>query len=233
MTVLIFDTREELEAAGAEFVERTLADCAGPATFGLAGGSTPKATYQLLREADLDWSPITAWLSDERWVPGHHEESNTRMAREALLDHVSCGLVAPDPVGDPHEEAARYEAALAEIWVERDGVVAPDLVLLGIGDDGHTASLFPDTDALHVRDRNYVANRVVSKNTWRLTATMPLLWSARKLAFLVAGEGKAAVLERILEGDAPYPAQQVAAGAADVTWFVDAAAASRLRKTPR
>jgi 6-phosphogluconolactonase len=108
----------------------------------------------------------------------------------------------------------------------------PGLVLLGMGDDGHTASLFPGTTALEERERTYVANWVESKEAWRLTATFPLLWSARRIFFVVTGETKGDMLRRILEGGEPFPAQRVAAGAEDATWFLDAAAASRLTASP-
>ena len=146
----------------------------------------------------------------------------------------AAALVIPDhELGDPVAAAAGYAEILGSVFVGRDGVVAPDLVVLGIGDDGHTASLFPGTDALDERDAIYTANWVGSLDTWRLTATFPLLWSARTVAFLVAGSGKASVLAEIIEGAIPYPAQEVAAGAADVVWLLDADAASQLRNRPR
>ena len=109
----------------------------------------------------------------------------------------------------------------------------PDLVLLGMGDDGHTASLFPGTDALEVTDRSYVANWVAGKDTWRLTATFPLLWSAREIVFVVTGKAKAAMLARIIDQQEPLPAQRVAAGNPNTTWFLDEAAASLLTTNPQ
>ena len=100
--------------------------------------------------------------------------------------------------------------------------------MLGMGDDGHTASLFPETDALEVTDRDYVANWVESKQTWRLTATFPALWAADRIVFMVTGANKAEVVREIIEDEVAYPAQRVAAGADDVLWLFDAAAASRI-----
>jgi 6-phosphogluconolactonase len=198
-------------------------------SLGLAGGSTPAATYRDLAKTDVDWGRVVMWLGDERWVPHDHEESNTRMARSTLVDHVLGTFLAPDTAfGKPGEAAAHYADTLATAFYEG----RPDLVLLGMGDDGHTASLFPGTDAL-TAEGVYLATWVEQKQTWRLTASMPLLRSARELVFLVQGESKAGVLAEIIDGDRPYPAQQVAAGAGNVRWMVDAAAAAQLRSVPR
>ncbi len=170
------------------------------------------------------------WLGDERWVPHDHPESNTLMAREALADTVVARLVAPDTAfGEPEAAAALYSRVLSGIFY--DG--RPDLVLLGLGDDGHTASLFPGTDALDADDGLYLANWVEQKDTWRLTASLPLLWSSRELVFLIQGETKARVVAEIIDNGRTYPAQRVAAGADSVRWMLDEAAASLLRSIPR
>lgn len=197
----------------------------------LAGGSTPKALYELLaveyRDA-LDWNGVHAFFGDERTVPPDHEDSNYRMAREALLSHVPVGSVhRMRGEMEPREAAALYEKELEEFF---GGPPVLDLVLLGIGEDGHTASLFPDTPALDARDRWAVENPVEKLNTTRLTLTVPAVDAARKVAFLVAGEGKAEALEEILEGDAnphKYPAKLVRPEA-EVAWMVDRAAARLL-----
>jgi 6-phosphogluconolactonase len=233
MTTLIYPTSGALADGAADFILDKLSQWEGPVTLGLAGGGTPRATYARLVDREFDWSRLTVWLPDERWVPADHPDSNARMARESFIDSVGASMVIPDfAIGEPAAAASAYLQTLDSVFVERNGGAAPDLVLLGIGDDGHTASLFPSTPALDEVDRGYVANWVTTKDTWRLTATYPLLWSARHVAFLVAGEAKAAVLAEILAG-ADYPAAQVAAGAADVTWLVDEAAASRLTNRPR
>ena len=102
-----------------------------------------------------------------------------------------------------------------------------------MGEDGHTASLFPGSEALEAEDGLYLADWVEEKGTWRLTASMPLLWSARELVFLIQGEGKAGTLAEIIDDGRPFPAQRVAAGADSVRWMLDESAASRLRSIPR
>jgi 6-phosphogluconolactonase len=200
-------------------------------TLGLAGGSTPAAAYQRLASEDHDWDKVTLWLSDERWVPGDHPDANARMVRRTLGD-AARKLIAPRyGLGDPDRAAIAYATELEKAFAGNGG--DPEIVLLGMGDDGHTASLFPGTDALDAVGRDYVANWVAAKNVWRLTATMPLLWSAERIMFIVTGEAKAGMLSRILDDQEPFPAGRVAGGADDVRWILDEAAASRLRPTPR
>jgi 6-phosphogluconolactonase len=201
----------------------------GPVTLGLAGGGTPAATYALLARADVSWERATLWLGDERWVPADNEDSNAAMARDTL-GRAADRLVAPDyAIGDPRKAAEAYEESLRRIFAPGGGV--PDTVLLGIGDDGHTASLLPGTAALAVEDRLYVANFVASLGAWRLTATLPLLASARRLLFLVTGRRKAGVVAEIIEGGADHPAGVAARRAQSVVWVLDAEAASSLRET--
>ena len=236
MNVEIFDTPEELaEAAARGFVERAAAAVAGRGRFAvaLAGGSTPKTTYGILARdhADaVDWPNVHVFFGDERTVAPDHEDSNYRMAREALLDHVPVGSVHPMRGGLPPEEAAAsYENELRAYFGEDLPVL--DLVMLGIGGDGHTASLFPETSALAVTDRLAVANPVPKLDMTRLTLTVPVLNAAREIFFLVAGEDKAEALKEILEGDADpreYPAKLVQPPGGP-TWMVDRAAASLLR----
>lgn len=233
MNVVVFETPEDVAAGAADRITASLGSL-GDATLALAGGGTPRMTHRRLVDAAIDWTRVTIWLADERWVPSDHQDSNERMVRETLVDEVGGRLVAPDhSIGDPVATAAAYAEALSDLWIEREGARAPDIVMLGIGDDGHTASLFPGTAALEIVDRPYVANRVEQKDTWRLTATLPLLWSAREIVFLVTGAAKASVLARIIEGEEPLPSQRVAAGARNAVWLVDAAAASRLRSHHR
>lgn len=230
MSVHIYPTAATLATAAADFVADYVSTADRAITLGLAGGGTPVATYAELANRDIDWQKAIMWLGDERWVPHDHDESNTRMARETLVDRVVGRLIAPDTAcGDPIDAATAYSHALADVFHDH----RPDLVLLGIGDDGHTASLFPGTEALEADSGIYVANWVDSKEVWRLTATMPLLWSAREVMFLVQGEGKADILAQIIDDGRPYPAQRVASGAGSVRWLVDAAAATQLRSFPR
>ena len=229
------DARELSEAVAHTFVKeaRRRIDESGRFAVALAGGSTPKMAYEILareygRPEELDWSKVHAFFGDERSVPPDHEDSNYRMAREALLSHVPVGSVhRMRGEMEPREAAALYEEELEEFF---GGPPVLDLVLLGIGEDGHTASLFPDTPALDARDRWAVENPVEKLNTTRLTLTVPAVDAARKVAFLVAGEGKAEALEEILEGDAnphKYPAKLVRPEA-EVAWMVDRAAARLL-----
>ena len=236
MNLRVYDDARQLsEAAARMFVEeaRRRIDESGRFAVALAGGSTPKATYEILARGyggpeDLDWSKVHAFFGDERSVPPDHENSNYRVAREALLSHVPVGSVhRMRGEMEPREAAALYEKELEEFF---GGPPVLDLVLLGIGEDGHTASLFPDTPALDARDRWAVENPVEKLNTTRLTLTVPAVDAARKVAFLVAGEGKAEALEEILEGDAnphKYPAKLVRPEA-EVAWMVDRAAARLL-----
>ncbi|MFV9672670.1 MAG: 6-phosphogluconolactonase [Acidimicrobiia bacterium] len=222
MRIEIADSTEELAVVTADVLAGHLGD--GPTTFGLAGGSTPRATYRELRTREIAWDQVTCWLPDERWVPPGDPDANALMARRELLDHVPARLLAPDTtLDDPNIAAEAYDLLLA---AELDPV--PDVVLLGMGDDGHTASLFPGTDVLNTEHPGYVANWVPKFDTWRLTATASLLSSARHLIFLVAGASKADVLRRILAEGESFPAGLVAEAAADATWMLDREAASRL-----
>lgn len=238
MSVETFENPEKLaEAAARAFVEEASTAIAERGRFAvaLAGGSTPKATYEVLARdhvSDVDWPNVHVFFGDERTVPPNHEDSNYRMAREALLDHVPVGFVHRMRGELPPEEAA---AACEEELREFSGGEAPvlDLIMLGIGGDGHTASLFPETSALEVTDRLAVANPVPKLDTTRLTLTVPVLNAARQIYFLVAGEDKAEALKEILEGDADprrYPAKLVRPPGG-VTWMVDGAAAGMLEKT--
>lgn len=197
-------------------------------SLGLAGGTTPLATYRELLRHKVDWHEVVLWMSDERWVAPDHEDSNTGMARGALADHVAADLLEIPGLGlGDGAEAGLAAAAYAALLKERIGD-SPHVVMLGIGDDGHTASLFPGTDALAERTSAFAATWVESKATWRLTTTFPYLWEARHLAFIVTGVAKAGVVADIIGGDSTLPAAIAADGATDVTWFLDDAAASLL-----
>lgn len=196
----------------------------------LAGGSTPAATYRALCTRDIDWERLDVWLGDERWVPHDHAESNLRMAREALAP--AAHRILPTPWASdlaPEQAAAIYEDLLASR--SPDGEVRPGLVLLGIGDDAHTASLFPGCDALERDDADFVTTFVHQKATWRLTLTRQALAKAEEVLFLVSGSGKADALAAIHEGDPTLPAARVTAAAPNVHWFVDEAAAAGLTHT--
>ncbi len=232
--VRVFEDPQELARAAADmFAEgatRSIRE-KGRFTVALAGGSTPKALYELLaagyRDA-LDWSKVHVFFGDERCVPPDHEDSNYRMAQEALLSRVPVGSVhRMRGELSPPEAAALYEEELAAFFGHRPDF---DLVLLGIGEDGHTASLFPRTPALEVRDRWTVENPVEKLGTERLTLTVPAINGAREVVVLVTGEGKSKALKEILEGDVDpreYPAKLIYPSGT-LTWMLDRGAAPLL-----
>jgi len=204
----------------------------------LSGGSTPRALYALLADpsgalaARMPWGRTQVFFGDERHVPPGHPDSNFRMAREALLARV------PIPAENVHrirgelpdaaEAAAAYERELRAVLGE---VPALDLVLLGLGEDGHTASLFPGSPALDERERWVAAPWVERIGAFRITLTLPVLDRARAVVFLVAGAEKAAALRRALRGAAegePVPAARVRPLGGRLLWLADRAAAASL-----
>lgn len=241
MGVEVYESKEELaRAAARDFVRRAEEAISRNGRFAvaLAGGSTPEAAYGLLagEHADeVEWAKVHVFFGDERSVPPDSEDSNYRMADEALLSRVSPGGVHRMR-GEllPDEAAAAYEEELREFFDTPGRPPEFDLVMLGIGDDGHTASLFPGTPALDVTDRWVAQNPVPKLETVRVTLTLPVLNAAKAVNFLVAGDGKAEALGEILEGDADprgYPAKLVQP-AGELTWMVDRAAAGRLSGEP-
>ncbi len=205
----------------------------------LSGGSTPNALFRLMASAEyvdrFNWNAMHLWWSDERCVPLDSPELNYNMAYEALIRHVPIppAQVHRTPVERPALEAAgAYEAEI--IGALGGALPAFDVILLGLGEDGHTASCFPGTLAALPQDRLVAAHYVPKVKMWRITFTPRLLNAAQRVIFLVSGAGKAAILERVLHG--PYdpetlPAQIVAPEPGDLTWMIDAAAASKLSAT--
>lgn len=207
----------------------------GRAFVALAGGSTPRRAYEILTkegEALVPWERVLLVAGDERDVPRSHPDRNERMVREALLDRVAAARdrLLEWPVGDssPDEAALRMEKALrAAFEIEEGAVPRFDLVLLGLGTDGHTASLFPGTAALEERRRLAVANPVPAKGGVRYTLTFPVFEAARRIVFLVAGEEKAGVVRRILDrGErSGCPAARARSREGETLWLLDRAAA--------
>jgi len=220
----VHDTPEATAVASANRIAELMEDGEDVFSLGLAGGSTPEATYRSLRDRARSWDRVDAWLSDERWVPPDHERSNGRMAAETLLDQVDARFHRPrwSEFMEARDAAAHYEATLRSIHDRR----RPDLILLGLGEDGHTASLFPGTSALEEESRWFVANRVPQIDEVRLTATFPLLWRARVVMLLVVGERKAQAVAESVAGQTP--AGRLRDGEAEVEWHLDASAASLL-----
>jgi 6-phosphogluconolactonase len=225
MELIVHESAEEAAVAAAQRIADLLASSDQRFTIGLAGGSTPVATYEALRGRATGWERVDAWLSDERWVPPDDERSNGRMAAETLMDHVSASFHRPrwSEFILPADSAAHYEATIRSIHGDK----RPDLILLGMGEDAHTASLFPSSRALKEPYRWFVANTIPETGEDRLTATFPLLWRARRIMVLTAGERKAAALRDAFE-EADTPIGRVGKGDAEVEWHVDRAAASLL-----
>jgi len=237
----VFTDLEALSEAAADHVIQAASEAiATRGTFhlALAGGSTPRRLYELLaspeRRKNTDWSRWEIWFGDERCVPPDHADSNFRMAREALLDHVPIPPEQVHPMvghaDDPEGDARAYVHTMDHILTLAGDVPIFDLVLLGMGDDGHTASLFPGTDILAVTDRNAAAVHVAAKDSWRISLTYRVLNRAREITFLVAGAGKAPVLAQVLgqpEAAPRYPVEGIEAQG-KVHWFLDQAAAEEL-----
>lgn len=194
----------------------------------LAGGSTPRGVYEALAaapfDADVSWARLEIFMGDERCVPPDHADSNWRMATEALLNRVP---VNADKLHRLQAERDNLEAAAADYEAEMRAILgdppALDLVLLGVGFDGHTASLFPDTEALRERERLVVANPVPQLSTTRMTLTYPALKQARQVWFLVTGEKKGGVVREIFRRgtESGYPAALVHPVQGKVVWFLD------------
>ena len=228
MRIRIFDDADRLADAAAQEIEAWVRLTAPNATIGLAGGATPRATYQRLRDSSLPWPEVSAWLTDERFVPTEDLASNAGMVGKELFDHVPGVFLRVPWIEDPMAAAAEYESDLQAVLESSPSGLKPGLVLLGVGVDGHTASLFPGTEAVTVTDRDFVANWVPEQDSWRLTATLPLLTRARPTMFLVSGEHKAHIVAEVLEGDGDHPAAIVSRQSRDAVWLLDHDAASLL-----
>jgi len=211
----------------------------GRFTIALSGGTTPRNLYTLIAanaSASLPWTQMFFFWGDERHVPANDPDSNYRMAKETLLSKVPipAANIFRIPAENPDAGAAAdaYEQTLRKFFSLGPGEFPRfDLILLGLGADGHTASLFPETAGLQEKSRLVVANWVEKMKTSRITFTLPVLNAARCVAFLVSGTDKAAVLREVLEGNAAaekYPSRLVQPSPGKLIWFVDRAAASEL-----
>jgi len=214
----------------------------GGFTIALAGGGTPAPLYRLLATPPyaqrVDWAHTHVCWGDERCVPPTEPASNYRMAHDTLLSHVTIRAEHVHRMHgelDPLEGAAAYERELRTMFPDAAAPDRPprfDLVLLGLGPDGHTASLFPGGSAIHERARWVVAEHVPSVSMWRVTLTPVVLNAAREIVFLVSGTEKAQAVAHVLEGPrdpARWPAQVVAPPEGRVRWLVDVGAAGGLR----
>jgi len=240
--IRVSTTPQELFEAAAEVVVHTAKDAVeqrGRFTIALSGGSTPKSLFNLLAtnaRTVLPWDRMFFFWGDERHVPPTDPESNYRMAEEAMLSKipVAAGNVFRIPAENPDAAAAAdaYEQTLRKFFQLGPGEIPIfDLILLGMGPDGHTASLFPGSAGLQEKNRLAIANWVDKLKTSRLTLTLPVRNAARCVAFLVSGTDKAAVLKTVLEEDAPaeqYPSKLIRPNNGKLIWLVDRAAASDL-----
>ena len=232
-------------AAAEEFVRtaRTAIGAQGRFAVALSGGSTPKALYSLLATnyADFVWNRVFLFFGDERHVPPTDADSNYRMVKESLLTKIQIPaenvfrVQAENP--DAAAAASEYEAQLRRFFELRSGdrpgeFPRFDLILLGLGPDGHTASLFPDSTALEEQSRLVVANWVAKFNAHRITFTFPVLNRAAEIIFLASGADKADMVRQVLEGKntPPLPSQRVQPSDGKLLWMLDEAAAAKLTR---
>jgi 6-phosphogluconolactonase len=219
-------------------------DARGQVRIAISGGSTPKAAFQLLADphqrfrSSMPWDRLHLYWVDERCVPPDDPESNYRMTRETLLSHVPLPAEHVHRMEgelEPEVAAARYESTLRNSF-RLEGAESPrfDLVALGMGEDGHTASLFPYTSAIHEMSRLVTANHVPQKDTWRVTLTWPVINHASSVFFLIAGVDKAERIREVFMG--PHdperlPSQLIWPSSGILTLFLDKAAAALLPAT--
>jgi 6-phosphogluconolactonase len=236
------------DAAAQRFVDAANAaiQARGEFTVALSGGSSPRSVYARLATTPLvssvDWSRVHVLWGDERCVPPEHESSNYRMARETLLDHVPIHEANVHRIrgeDDPVAAALSYERVLRSVLRTPIGSprTAPgyrfDLVLLGLGTDGHTASLFPGGTSLRATAQWVAAEYVDAVSMWRVTLTAMVINAAAEVAFMVSGDGKANMVRQVLEGSRrpdELPAQLIVPSTGRVRWLLDAQAASELRR---
>jgi 6-phosphogluconolactonase len=220
---------ERLSQLAREFVE-----AAGRFTVALSGGSTPKHLYSLLASPDysyqIPWNNVQLFWGDERCVPPDHPESNFRMAQEALLSQIEIpaeNIHRMRGEGQPQMAAAEYEEELQKFFGLKFGALPRlDLILLGIGEDGHTVSLFPGSDALSETKHLAVAPFVAKLNSYRLSLSLPVLNNAANVWFLVTGASKAGAVKQAFSVSSDLPAARVQPVNGNLTWYITRDAAS-------
>jgi 6-phosphogluconolactonase len=244
VTYRVFGSREAFAQGAAQYYAGLLAKNGQdhtPVRAAFSGGDTPRPVFELLADRaqpyreQVPWDKLEFFFVDERTVEPTSKDSNYGMARVALFNHVP---LQPERIHrmygelDPEEAAAKYESAIRNGF-RLEGAEMPrfDVVSLGMGDDGHTASLFPHTAALHELGRIAVANEVPQKQTWRITLTWPVINQARDVSFMIMGEDKAEVLHRVLFGEydpEALPSQLIRPANGRLMLLLDEAAAARL-----
>lgn len=243
LVTIVADSDALAETAAEEIIRVSNAarEESRPALVALSGGSTPKKMGALLATPEYServaWDHLQLFWGDERFVPLASEDSNAGEALRAFIDDAP---IHPDDVHTwdtcdgitPEESAVKYETAIREVSGVESGVPEFDLILLGMGDDGHTLSLFPGTAAIHNNEEIVAAHYVEKLSADRLTFTPLLANAARKVVFLVGGDGKADMLQRVLQGeiDVDTLPSQVIRPAGELVWLVDEAAASKLEQ---
>lgn len=241
--IRILKNLEQVSATAAEELIQlavNAVEARGVFRIALSGGSTPKTLYSKLScdndlKKQMPWQNTHFFWSDERTVPPDHQDSNYRMVQEALFKHVDVSETQIHRIHaeaeDPNRAAEEYEKEIRQHFdVKPPSIPQFDLILLGMGPDGHTASLFPGTEALKEQKRLIVSNWVSKFNTHRITFTVPLINHAANVMFLVCGEDKAAALKAVIDGHPDpevYPSQLIKPEG-ELIWFVDQAAAKLL-----
>jgi len=241
MKLNIFNTPDELLYALAEhFVQiaNESISARGRFSVALSGGNSPKKLHELLASTSfadrVDWTKVYFFFGDERNVPQDHADSNYLMAKKTLFAPLfieADNIFAVDTSLTPNEAAQKYAEQIAEFF--GDDEMSFDFILLGLGDDTHTASLFPHTEVLDDVTPSVKANYLPQKDIYRITFNAPLINEAKNIAFLVYGEGKAQAVYNALEADEDienYPAQLIDSITGEVQWFLDEAAAANLQE---
>ena len=241
-TIEILPTPADLfQAAAEEFIRvgNTAIAARGRFTVALSGGSTPKSLYSLLAAnySDFSWNQTFLFFGDERHVPPGDPDSNYRMVNESLLKKISIPtenvfrVKAENP--DAAAAAADYNRQLIRFFgLKPNQFPRFDVIFLGLGPDGHTASLFPGSEGLKEKSKLVISNWVEKFKTYRISFTYPVLNNAAEVIFLVSGPDKGDMVKQVLEGDnqPPLPAQQVQPENGELIWMLDQAAASKLKR---
>jgi 6-phosphogluconolactonase len=235
MMIRVFDNTSQLSAAAADlFVQtaRTAVEEQGRFTVALTGGSSPEQLYRLLAQPpyrdQMPWPQTYIFWGDERWVPLSDDRSNAKMAFELLINHVPVPVNQIYPMWgteSPETFAQQYEDHLRQHFGEAEPRF--DLIFLGMGDDGHTASLFPGTEVLQEKTQWVKAYFLEPQEMYRITLTAPFINQAKKIIFLTFGEKKASALYEILKGEPnpdKYPSQLIKPQTGEVIWLIDQAA---------
>jgi 6-phosphogluconolactonase len=204
---------------------REALDTRGEFRVALSGGNTPRAVYSEMAKRDLPWEKFQFSFGDERCVPPENEKSNFRMANEALFRPASVpesSILRMRGEIDPSQGDGMFRGGSRGLAAKGgEKIYEHDLILLGLGDDGHTASLFPDTEALLETERRVAANYVPKLDSWRLTFTFPLIFAARAVCFFIGANKDPKLIERVFSGDVALPAAHVDQNAKQVTWIIE------------